>query len=171
MQSSRLEPLRDFTVYAVVFAGGFFGTAVRIFSDSIFSDVAVCSHLISADNAFNPGIFAANIVASSLVAFLSAYIPKRFSRRPRTACLIMRGCSMGFCGGFSSISSLVADALTHESQRFSSFLAYYLLSFAASFVFVWVFAALGSYMANRSADHHANYHASSKHSSLKKDLR
>ena len=78
MQSSRLEPLRDFTVYAVVFAGGFFGTAVRIFSDSIFSDVAVCSHLISADNAFNLGIFAANIVASSLVAFLSAYIPKRF---------------------------------------------------------------------------------------------
>lgn len=88
-------------VALAVFVGACFGTGLRFALSTI-----------PALNAFHVGTFIANMVACFLYGALTAFLSGMTNMPLHKKELINRGCGMGFCGGFSTLSAFALEELT-----------------------------------------------------------
>lgn len=105
----RFNPLADWANYAVVFAGGCVGTALRYLLWMAMPTAAGDGSLLMA---FHPATFVANMVACFLFAALSTFCTVAIWIRKRTRQLASRGLGMGMCGGLSTLSAMMVEDIT-----------------------------------------------------------
>ncbi|KAB5607938.1 fluoride efflux transporter FluC [Bifidobacterium jacchi] len=138
---ARFNPLADAMLYLVVFAGGFFGTAMRYGLSALMPRPAAANGFWSA---FHPATFIANMIATFVFAALAAYMSQATWIRKRSRELVSRGVGMGMCGGFSTLSAMVIEELTSiRAGQIGGFVFYMMISFICGLLV----AALGVHLA------------------------
>lgn len=138
---ARFNPLADVMLYLVVFAGGFFGTAMRYGLSVLMPRPAAANGFWSA---FHPATFIANMIATFVFAALAAYMSQATWIRKRSRELVSRGVGMGMCGGFSTLSAMVIEELTSIRVGQIGGFVFYMM---ASFICGLLVAALGVHLA------------------------
>lgn len=103
MSSARAntKPFIKVDVALAVFIGACFGTGLRFALSAI-----------PALNAFHVGTFIANMLACFMYGALTACLSGLTGMSLHKKELINRGCGMGFCGGFSTLSAFALEELT-----------------------------------------------------------
>ena len=108
--------------------GGLIGTCLRFLVGKVSTALFVGS-------SWPWGTFIVNIVGSFIIGVLFGLVEKGGVISPRMNAFLITG----FCGGFTTFSSLSHDMLSLlESRHFWGFGAYAVGSFALGLLFVWV---------------------------------
>ena len=106
--------------------GGFIGTCLRFLTGKL------CSFIT--DSPFPYGTFTVNIIGSFIIGILFGLAEKTNLLSPQMNVLLITG----FCGGFTTFSSMADDMyLLIEQKHWFTFGAYTLLSFALGLLLVW----------------------------------
>lgn len=121
-----------------VFAGACFGTALRFALSAI-----------PALNAFHVGTFMANMLACFLYGALTACLSGLTNMPLHKKELANRGCGMGFCGGFSTLSAFALEELTGvRSFDIVGVLGYGAATFICGLSMAYLGAKLGTCVAH-----------------------
>ena len=129
-------------VALVVFVGGCFGTALRYGAGVAFAGGPL--HL---------GTFVANMTACFLFAAITAAISCLASVDAHRRELANRGLGMGMCGGFSTLSTLMLEAIAYLNRGdIADCVSCVLVSFAGAIAVAFVGARLGLAIGQRLQD-------------------
>ncbi|RBP97822.1 camphor resistance protein CrcB [Bifidobacterium aemilianum] len=144
-QHSRPDPLAAPLVYLAVFCGGTLGTALRYGLALLFPGRMAASGLLSS---VHVATFLVNMLASCGLAFLTAYLAQAVWMRKGASQLASQGLGAGLCGGLSTLSALMVEALASlRDGQIAGVALYLLLTFACGLLVTYV----GSYLGTRLA--------------------